>query len=73
MEAHLGQSADELICKSLGTRLFHEVFSCLGVGILPFCANQAKLDICVDGVVEETRFLLHKANLCPPPLEVNLS
>lgn len=41
--------------------------------MLPFCPNEPKLDICMDGIIEQTWLLLYKAYLSPPPLEVNLS
>lgn len=69
---YVRQTADKLVSKRFNACLLHKLFLRLKVRVLPFGADKAKLNICVDGVVEETGLLLHKANLGPPPLEVNL-
>jgi hypothetical protein len=40
--------------------------------MLPLGADKAKLNVGIDGVVEERRLLLDEADLSSPPLQVNL-
>lgn len=69
---YIRQATNELVRESLDASLFYKLLLYLDVGILPFSTDKPKLDIVVDGVVEETWFLLHQTDLCPPPLEIDL-
>ena len=52
--------------------MLYELLLGLDVGTLPFSTDEPELDVVVDRVVEEAWFLLDKADLCPPPLEIDL-
>lgn len=69
---HLGQTVDELVRKRLSAGLLHKLLLLLRSGIFPLGADQAVLDILVDGGVEKEGLLLHEADLGPPPLEIDL-
>ena len=64
--------ADEVVCERLFTSLLYKLLLRLQGLILPSRTDQAKLDIVVDGVVEEERLLLNQADLSSPPLEVDI-
>ncbi len=70
---HIRQTVDKLVRKRLTACLFDKFLLRFEGSVLPFSTDEAKLDVGVDGVVEEAWLLLHEPDLSPPPLQVDVS